>query len=94
MEIEARRTDQLCAEMRRKGITYLLYQHYRMPDRTDPRYPLFVQRNRPELLDHFREGLPVPGFSHVATLQVPEQARSSDVQIYRAGPRCAEKPDD
>jgi hypothetical protein len=86
LSMESRDLAALRAEMLRKSITYLVYQHYRMPEKTDPRYSLFVRRNRPELLKHFRKGRPVPGFEHVETLELPPEARSGNVQIYRLTP--------
>jgi len=86
LEVKAEDLDALRAEMAVKKIAYLVYQHFDLPPKGDPRYPLFVRRNRPELLKRFREGKPVPGFEHVETLPVPPEARSADVQIYRLKP--------
>ncbi len=83
LDLKAEDLPGLRAEMEKNGITYLVYQHYHMPEKTDPRYPLFVRRNRPELLKHFRKGRPVSGFEHVETLKLPPEARSADVQVYR-----------
>jgi hypothetical protein len=83
MLLKSRNIAELPAELRGKHCSYVVYQHYRLPPEDDPRLEAVRRRNRPELLDHFEKGEPVPGFEHVKTLPVPPEARSADVQIYR-----------
>ncbi len=85
-QVDAETPEELARECTGKGIVYVIYQYYRLPKKTDPRYPLIVRRNKPLLMERFKNGESVPGFTHVVTLEIPKEARRRHAQIYRVNP--------
>ncbi|MDX1649105.1 MAG: hypothetical protein R3263_04555 [Myxococcota bacterium] len=78
---EARDAAGLAAEMRARGVRFAAWTHRGGIRKPEHRY--YYRATRQDLAELFREGGPVPGFEHVATLRVPEVAEETDVQIYR-----------
>lgn len=76
--------DALAAWMRERGFDWVAYT-YRKPPR-NPSAEYYYRDLRVALSEQFRDGSPVPGFRHVATLPVPEVADEAPVQIYRRAP--------
>jgi hypothetical protein len=85
-QLESRTMEDLPAELRRKGVAYVVFTRYKLPAKGDPRHARLVRRYRPEFLDHFEKGEPVPGFEHVLTIEIPKRARRKNAQIYRVLP--------
>lgn len=74
----------LAEAMRAQGARYAIWTHRGRVRK--PSHHYYYRAKRQDLAELFREGGPVPGFFHVATLPVPEEAEESDVQIYALGP--------
>jgi hypothetical protein len=73
----------LPGELRAKKIDYVIYTWIHFAAEDDAKHPRQLRRFRPDLLERFEKGDPVPGFAHVTTLDVPERARRKDTQVYR-----------
>ncbi len=74
----------LAAYMRDDGYELVVWTH--RGDVTNRSAAYYHRRLGVALAEAFRDGAVVPGFQHVATLPVPEEADSSDVQVYRLQP--------
>jgi hypothetical protein len=82
--LERESLETLPGRMREQGLTYLAWTH-RDPV-SNPSAAYYHDLFNVDLAENFRAGRPVPGFEHVATLDVPDLADESDVQIYRPAP--------
>ena len=78
---EARDPETLAAEMRARDVRYAAYT-WRKPN-PNPGDVWNDRVLRADLARLFQGGGPVPGFEHVATVDVPEELHRDDVQIYR-----------
>jgi hypothetical protein len=74
----------LRAEMRQRGLTHALYT-WRKPVQT-PSDAYYYRRLRSDLAELFKDGGPVEGFAHVATLPLPDALERDPVQVYRLLP--------
>ncbi len=94
-KLEARAIEELRPELNTRKIRYVIYQRYKLPDRGSSKYAKLVDRYRPQILDRFEKGEPVPGFEHVTTLEIPKKAKRKNVQIYRVlPPKANPDPDE
>jgi hypothetical protein len=82
--LEVGSTEALAERMRREGVTYLAWTHRDPVTNRSAAY--YHELFNVDLAEPFRSGGPVPGFEHVATLPVTDEADETDVQIYRPAP--------
>jgi len=80
-ELEAGDTASLAAEMRARGLTYLVATWRKPVAQAIDR--VYERKFKWFLVDPFDEGGPVPGFEHVASLPLPAHLGAPPVQIYR-----------
>jgi hypothetical protein len=80
-DLEARDAASLAAEMRVRGLAYLVAT-WRKPVAQAIDH-VYERKFKWFLVDPFAEGEPVPGFEHVASLPLPAHLGSPPVQIYR-----------
>jgi hypothetical protein len=73
---------QLRSELARRKVTYLIFTHSKPVKPDHPRYAIHVKRYRPKLFAPFAAGMNLPGFRHLAALEVPKRAAPQNVQIY------------
>jgi len=83
-KVEAEDPAGLAAYMRAGGYALVAWTH--RGDVTNRSAAYYHRRLGVALAEAFRDGAAVPGFQHVVTLPVPEEADSSDVQVYRLQP--------
>jgi hypothetical protein len=72
--------EDLPREMRARGIRYALYVWRKTPETPADEY--YHEKLGAPVAEVFRSGGPVPGFSHVATVPLPEALRRPPVQVY------------
>ena len=79
--LRARTVEELAEEMRARRIRYALYTWRKTPETPSDEY--YRKKMKAYLSEAFRSGGPVPGFEHVATLELPKELRRDPVQVYR-----------
>jgi hypothetical protein len=82
--LRAETPDDLAAELRTRGIRYVVYT-WRKTNET-PSDVYYDKKLKAYLGEPFRAGGPVPGFAHVATVPLPPQLERDPVQVYRVLP--------
>ena len=80
-ELEAVDPASLAAEMRARGVSYLVATWRKPVAQTIDR--VYERKFKWFLVDPFADGAPVPGFEHVAALPLPAHLGVPPVQIYR-----------
>jgi hypothetical protein len=83
-KVKAEDPAELALYMRDAGYTLVAWTH--RGDVTNRSAAYYHRRLGVGLAEAFRDGAAVPDFQHVVTLPVPEEADSSDVQVYRLQP--------
>lgn len=83
-KVTAKDVGELPDFMRSRGLTHAVWTH--RGEARNPSANYYHQAFHVDIAEAFRAGEPVPGFEHVATLPVPKDIDSSDVQIYRLLP--------
>jgi hypothetical protein len=79
--LRAHTVEELAREMRDRRIRYALYTWRKTPETPSDEY--YDEKMKAHLGAAFRSGGPVPGFEHVATLELPEELQRDPVQVYR-----------
>jgi hypothetical protein len=79
--MHAESADELAREMREKGVRYAVYTWRKTPETPSDEY--YRKKMKAYLGEALRNGGPVPGFEHVATLELPRELHRDPVQIYR-----------
>ena len=80
-DLEATDAASLAAEMRARGLSYLVATWRKPVAQTIDH--VYERKFKWFLVDPFAEGEPVPGFAHVAALPLPDHLGLPPVQIYR-----------
>ncbi|HVH08079.1 MAG TPA: hypothetical protein VNE71_18960, partial [Myxococcota bacterium] len=83
-ELDAQDPAALAAEIRARGITYVVAT-WRKPV-AQAIDQVYERKYKWFLVDPFSAGAPVPGFEHVAAIELPAFLRHPPLQIYRVAP--------